>query len=295
VAARVALLAVLALAAACAGDDDRQTSEPPPEARPAGPFAYRAAAPLNARERTVGEGADGAVRDVEFGSPGSGRVRAYLVTPKRAGRRPAVVFLHGAGGNRDEFLPDAAIWVRDGGVALTIEAAPLRAASTPRGQLRQEREVVAHTVVRVRRAVDYLATQQRVDPDRIGFVGWSAGARTGAIVAGVERRISAFVLMSAGATPLSEYIAASPPELKDDVERVLAPVDPLRWIERARPRTIFFQNATQDEIVPREALENLIRAAPKPQRVRWYAADHALNERARSEQRAWLAAKLALE
>ena len=291
---RAVFLAVLALAAGCGGDDDPPAAEPRPEARPAGPFGYDAAAPLDARERAVGEGAAGAVRDVEFASPGSGRVRAYLITPQGTGRRPAVIFLHGAGGNREELLADAAVWVRDGGVALTIEAAPPRPASTPRGQLRAERDVVAHTVVRVRRAVDYLATQRRVDAKRIGFVGWSAGARTGAIVAGVERRISAFALMSAGAAPLSEYVAAAPPRLKDDVERLLAPVDPLRWIEQARPSTIFFQNATADEVVPRDALENLIRAAPKPQRVRWYAAGHALNERARSDQRAWLAEKLAL-
>src|SRR5206468_865830 len=132
-------------------------------------------------------------------------------------------------------------------------------------------------VVAARRAVDFLETLPSVDPHRIGFVGWSAGARTGALVAGVERRIRAFVLMSAGAVSVSDYAKAAPAWLRPDVRNVLTTVDPLRWIARARPGTLFLQDGLRDELVPRRALLELARAAPRGTRVRWYDAGHRLD------------------
>ena len=65
-----------------------------------------------------------------------------------------------------------------------------------------------------------------------GFVGWSGGARTGALLSGVETRIGAFVLMSGGAAPVSAYASQAPAGLRPDVRRVLGPVDPLRLIKQ---------------------------------------------------------------
>ena len=56
-------------------------------------------------------------------------------------------------------------------------------------------------MVAVRRAVDLLRAGREVDPNRIGLVGWSLGARVGAVTAGVEPRLHAVVLMSGGAMP----------------------------------------------------------------------------------------------
>jgi dienelactone hydrolase len=275
---RAAALLLLLPVAACGG------AERPPAAPP-GPFSYDASAPLAATERQVADKGGVRTYDVTFRSAGS-TVGAYLLEPSEGATGPPVVYLHGGGGNRSDLLPVAVGWVRDGGRALLIDAAPTRAAATPLARLQAEHDAQAATVVRVRRAVDYLRAE------RVGLVGWSAGARTGAIVAGVERRIDAFVLMSGGAVPVDAYAAQAPAALRDDVRRLLGEVDPLRWVRRARPGTLFFQLGTKDEVVPRDALDALADAAPAPRRVRRYDAAHALNARAYADGYAWLSAKL---
>jgi hypothetical protein len=47
-------------------------------------------------------------------------------------------------------------------------------------------------------------------------------------------------------------------------------------------------------VVPRSALDAMIRAAPTETTVRWYDADHGLNARAYHDQRVWLVQKLRL-
>ena len=138
-----------------------------------------------------------------------------------------------------------------------------------------------------------LAANDRVDPERLGLVGWSFGGRLGALVAGVDDRIRATALMSAGAAPVSEYVAAAPEELQDDVESVLTPIDPLSRIGAAEGE-ILLQAGRSDSVVPRDALQALADAAPEVARLRWYGAEHDLDDQARREQLDWLADRLAI-
>ena len=273
------LLVVALVLAGCGGSD---SDEPQRSATGAALFAYDESAPLDAAEAELpGEGRVTA-SELTYSSPGSGTVDAYVLRPRDAApRKPPLIFLHGGGGNREQLLPIALAWAQEGGTALLLDAARAARAATPGARLRAEHRATIDTVIRVRRAVDYL------EDDRVGFVGWSGGARIGAIVAGVEPRIDAFALMSGAGVPVAAYVAQAPPALRDDVRRLLGEIDPLRWVKRARPNTIFFQNGRRDEVVPREALEQLTAAAPKPQRVVWYDAPHSLNERAYADHRAW--------
>ena len=160
--------------------------------------------------------------------------------------------------------------------------------------LRRERALAVDDVVAARRGVDLLRSLPQVDPNRIGLLGWSQGARTGAVLAGAEPRIRAFVLMSGGAAPVSVYVAAAPASLRSAVRSTLAPIDPLRWIARGRPGTIFLQDGRRDAEVPKGALVALSRAAPAGTRLRWYPAGHALDVRAEHDQLVWLAQKLGI-
>src|SRR5262249_31775767 len=164
----------------------------------------------------------------------------------------------------------------------------------PKVTLQREAALTIDDVVAVRRAVDMLRTRSTVDRQRIGLVGWSSGARTGAVLAGVEPRIRTFVLMSAGAVPVSAYVKAVPDWLKPDVRSTLSPIDPLRWIARARPGAVFLEDGRQDEVVPRRALTAMAPAAPAPPRVRWYEAPHRLNAAAVGDQLVWLEQRLAV-
>ncbi len=146
-------------------------------------------------------------------------------------------------------------------------------------------------MIAARRAFDVLADDDRVDSDRLGLVGWSMGGRLAALVAGVDDRVRATVLMSAGAAPVDAYVEGAPAELQAVVREVLQPIDPLTRIDDAKG-AVLIQAGRRDSIVPRAALEAVIAAAPEGTRVEWYPTDHALNDRAESDRLDWLAAEL---
>jgi len=147
-------------------------------------------------------------------------------------------------------------------------------------------------VVAARRAVDVLQALPQVDDDRIALVGWSSGGRFGAIVAGVDHRVRAFDLLSAGSLPVSEYSARAPAELRPAIEQELGLVDPLRWVKLARKNTILLEDGKSDEVVPRAALDALAAAAGKAAEVRWYDQGHAPSNAAWKDQLDWTAGRL---
>jgi dienelactone hydrolase len=282
-----ALLAALALLAGCGSG----TTHP----RTATPFDYDASRPLGYVDRgRVDAGAPVAVHDVSFRSQGR-RIDGYLALPGGDARRPAVVVVHGSGGDRSELLGSAVRLAERGIAALTVTEPstaypPLPAVGA--AIIEQQRDIAVHDVVAVRRAVDLLRSLPSVDPARIGYLGWSAGAKTGALLAAADPRVSALALLSAGADPLSAFVANAPVSLRGRVRRVLGSVDPIAGIARARPGAVLLEDGRRDEIVPRAALRNVVRAAPKGTTVRWYPAGHALNERAYEDAIAWLVGKL---
>ena len=237
------------------------------------------------------------VRDVSFAGRRT-RVFGYLALPaKPRGRLASVVILHGTGGSRRDFLPYAETLATHGFAALTLTAPSTTALSpatrqSPRQILSREQQLSADDVVAVRRAVDFLDTNATIDPKRIGLVGWSSGARTGAVLAGVEPRLRALILMSAGAVPVSSYARVAPASLRPAIRSALGAVDPLRWIARGRPGSIFLQDGRHDDVVPKAALLAMVHAAPARTRVRWYDAGHPLDLEAVNDQLGWLRLRL---
>jgi dienelactone hydrolase len=283
----VALLAtVAALLAGCGGSTTDAADT----------FAYDEHQPLALEQGArIPATRRGVVREVSYAS-GNDRVEAFLVSPEAStGEHPAVVLLHGAGGDRTEQLAAAGKLAERGMIALTLTA-PSRtktrsAALPPEEALRWERDVVVADVVAVRRAFDVLAADEHVDDDRIGLVGWSMGARLATIVADVDDRVRATVLMSAGAAPVSEYVAEAPEEFRDDVREALTPIDPLAHVRSIRG-ALFVQAGRSDSIVPERALRSVADAAPEGTRVTWYEAGHALDEQAERDRIEWLADQL---
>lgn len=135
------------------------------------PFAYNRSAPLAIVDGGVfATGARGTIRSLTFAGVDGSRVPAYLVVPRSSGRHPAVLFLHGSGGSRIDFVVEAARLGLEGAVTMTI--------SQP-----NDAETYRPLVVNALRALDLLASRSDVDPSRLGVVGFSLGAQTAAIVA----------------------------------------------------------------------------------------------------------------
>lgn len=182
------------------------------------------------------------------------------------------------------------------GISLDLPYGSTRATELPAG-VEGVRETVRReirAVVETRRAIDFLQGRREVDDDRVAVVGWSAGARTAAVVAGVDRRAVAYDLMGGGAAPVSEYTTGAPPALRGEIERLLRQVDPLAYVARARPARLFFQNGRRDQVVPAGALKRLANAGSEPKEIRWYDAGHAPSRQVYRDSLEWLSEHLGL-
>ena len=259
-------------------------------------FGYDRSAPLGFVDHGVVERRGPVVvHDIEFRS-GTERIQGYLVEPVRLGRVPGFVLVHGAGGDRTELLDDAIELAQRGAVALTITAPstayPLPQPTTVARLLSGTTLTTLRDVVAVRRAADVLVSRRAVDPKRIGYLGWSAGAKTGTFVAAADPRFRALALLSAGADSLSAFVASAPAADRRLVRRALGSVDPIRYVALARPGTLLLEDGTRDAVVPHSALENVVRAAPRGTLVRWYPTGHALDAKAYSDAFTWLLERL---
>ena len=220
----------------------------------ADPFAYDHSRPLDVRDAGVAAYSSAlAVHVVTYA--GVAVVDAFIVVPKGGGEYPAVLFLHGSGGNRADFLLPAVELAKRGFVTMTI--------SEP-----NDATTWRPLVVDARRALDVLVARDDVDKKRLGLVGFSLGAQTAAILAGDEPRLKAIGIIAGRGTPA-----------------------PLYWIRRSHAH-LFFQAGTKDEVVPHPQLVALIDAAPDHPRVRWYPAGHGMSLRSNDDQLAWQAEQL---
>jgi dienelactone hydrolase len=135
------------------------------------------------------------------------RVPLLLVRPKQqSGRLPAVIVLHGTGGNKEGMrgvlvaLADRGIigialdaryhGRRSGGTrgSQAYVAAITRAWKTPAGQP-QEHPFYFDTCWDIWRTIDYLETRPDVDGNRLGMIGFSMGGIETWLAAAVDERI----------------------------------------------------------------------------------------------------------
>ena len=292
---RLALVLVLAAAgalSACGGGGSSHSSS-------GATFSYDASKPLAlSTKRTVRE-AGVRIREISFKGAAGETIPAYLVVPRGQGRHPAVIYAHGSGGSRNDLLPSAVGLAQRGAVALVPDmrySAARSRQSLPQGidGVRVATDNEIESVVEVRRAVDLLQSLPYVDKHKIGYVGWSAGARTGAITAGVEHRIRFYDLLAGGALPVSSYVATAPKDNRAEVEDLLGKTDPLRFVALAAPSSLLFQDGRHDEVVPRKALVGLEHSASKPKQLRWYDSGHVPSQQAWTDSLEWLSQRLGL-
>jgi dienelactone hydrolase len=211
--------------------------------------------------------------------------------------------------NRKEFLEEALMFARAGTASLLTDAPLVRPGFVPEPQglrsLEQNAEASRQQVIDLRRGIDLLLARPEIDGTRLAYVGHSYNAHTGAILAGVEKRIASFVLM-AGEFADEEYIFGSDSpaikqfrqrngekELRDFFARH-AYDDPVHFLAHASPSAIYLQFGKKDDGIPEKFARGYFDRFSEPKKIAFYDAGHALTAEARKDRVQWLAERLKL-
>ena len=273
----------------------------------------RSAAGIRELERMTDRSAT--VIDVRYPSATTDEVPAYLVVPQAQGPFPLVLFGHwmmegSPLRNRREFLDEAIVLARSGAMSFLVDAPQVRpgypTASDEMNALELESHASRQQVKDLRRALDLLVGRDDVDSTRIAYVGHSFHAHVGSILAAVDKRIGAFVLM-AGAYSDEEYVfdssnaamVAYRKKLGDEpLRRFFATHrwdDPAYFVERSGPAAVYLQFGSRDEAIPERLARRYHAAFERPKEIAFYDAGHALDAAARRARATWLTRRLGVK
>jgi dienelactone hydrolase len=152
-------------------------------------------------------------------------------------------------------------------------------------------------VVNLRRAMDLLLSQPKVDSERFAYVGHDFGGMYGVLAGSLDQRPTHYVVMAA--TPRFPdwylYLPKLEGAAREAFIRQMSGMDPIAHISNLSPASIFFQFATDDPHVARERAEGFSAAAKEPKEIKWYQAGHGLNKEATQDRKAWLKERLMLK
>lgn len=266
-------------------------------------FDYSIDIPFEIKEISVTRDEDGVtVYDIlytahnpEYGS-GKGWTAAYLVRPEGDGPFAGILFMHWLGGGitRAEFLEEAKLLARQGVVSLLINGTFPWGIRPHDGE--SDRVQVIEQVIELRRAIDFLVAQPGVDPQRLAYVGHDYGGIYGGVLSGVEKRIKAYVLMTAPGNFSDWSIDYFLPKSTDEglYREQMAVVEPMLYIPHASPAALLFQFSSSDNFVPKEDGQEFFDTASSPKEIKWYYTSHRLDLAAQTDRITWLTTQLDL-
>jgi uncharacterized protein len=274
-------------------------------------FNYDPLMPLDVEVASVSELTSYIHHEITYASPKGGRVPASLLVPNESsGPFAGIILMHGLPGDRTNNASFARGLVATGAVVLMIDAPFARPENRNRSSwpltLREvDRLEQIQLMVDLRRGVDLLIARDDVDPERLAYIGYSYGGAMGGLLAGIEPRIKAFGLMvgdggivshftAADGAPLTELSRLSEEERKAWLEW-MEPIEPIRFVGRAAPAKLFFQNALRDEAVAREDALAYQAAGSEPKKIEWYESSHFLPDEAFQHMASWLAGEIGID
>jgi dienelactone hydrolase len=269
-------------------------------------LAYEAVKPADVKAVGTEKKTGVVIQDVTFASVGEPNpVQAYIVRPE-AGSGPfaGVLFVHwfepGAPtSNRTQFLKDAEALARRGTVSVLVSTFWSDPERYKRRRWEDDYQNSVNQAKDLRRALDVLLAQPGVDPKRIGVVGHDYGAMFSSIVAGVDARAKAYVLIAGTSRFSNWYLFGSSTgrpagEALTKFKEQLAVIDPVEVIARTKAAT-FFQFGETDKYTPREDFIAYYMAAPVPKRIATYPSGHPMEAPIiRFDREVWLSEQLGL-
>lgn len=262
-------------------------------------FTYDRSVAFDLKEESAKHQDGVTIRDVNYAAyaPRHGRIKAYLIKPAGKGPFPGVLFFHWLGdvkSDRTEFLDEAVALGKQGIASLLIQGYFPWLEEPTEGQA--DRQQIIDQTIEVRRAVDLLLAQPKVDRRRIGFVGHDYGAMFGSIVSGIDKRLKTYVFV-AGMGSFSDWSLkywSGPSKNGAEVyKQAVRDVDPIGYVSYAAPAALFFQFANKDKFISKDVANAFSAAASKPKQVKWYDATHDMNvAEARKDRLEWLTRQL---
>jgi dienelactone hydrolase len=243
-------------------------------------FEYDREFPLDIQE-VSNRKADGlAVIEITYASPKGGRVPATLIVPKGPGPFAGIVMQYGL---ELEFCMRYASY---GAVVISVDPPSFRPQDTgPRGILtftEQDRAEQIQLIIDLRRAIDLLMARPDVDPERIAYLGVSYGGAMGGLLAGIDHRLRACVLIVADGGFVthqtnSQLLTMPENEFHDDYGTwmdAMWPIEPIHYVSHASPAPLLFQNAVRDQFVDVQDAIHYQDVASEPKKVIWYESEH---------------------
>lgn len=277
-------------------------------------FDYDRSVPLDIQEVERSDLGSITSYDITYASPKGGRVPAYLIVPEGKGPYAGIVLMHGGArsSSREDFWYTGMQYARYGAVVIIIDApwnrpeygpglVPARFSTIPQTFTEYDREEQIQLIVDLRRAVDLLIERPDVDPERIAYIGVSYGGAMGGLLAGVEDRLQAYVLVVGDGGLVTHY--SDPYELviypqgpfyrlseegREVWLEAMWPIEPIHFVDRAAPAALLFQNGTEDSAVPPFDSSRYQRAGSEPKKILWYDSGHDLPVQAELDRFEWL-------
>jgi dienelactone hydrolase len=140
-------------------------------------------------------------------------------------------------------------------------------------------------------ALDYLLRLPGVDPSQVEAIGVSLGAPFVCIAGALDSRITRVWAVHGSGGSYQPLKANMRRTIRFTPLRVVAAaaanviiagprLDPVRWVGRIAPRPFVMVNATDDERLPRAAVDALYAAARQPKERVWMTGPHVHGDRA---------------
>jgi len=234
---------------------------------------------------------------VSYNSVNNNRVTALLSLPKKGVKPyPLAIIQHGIGDEKDTdymILGDS-IMSSKGFAVFRIDFAMhgerVKEEYKFKGIDYTLRDAIKQTVFDLRCGLDYLDTRSDIDSAKTGYVGISLGGVAGTIFCGVDERVEVPVICIAGG---GLRVMSGVDGFGDEITSMMAPIEPLNFVERISPRPLLFINAEDDEVIPKPMAMLLHTKADEPKEVIWYKSKHHINPYdAFNDAAEWLLAKM---
>jgi dienelactone hydrolase len=208
-------------------------------------------------------------------------VPAYLYYKKGNKSMPVVIFMHGMGGSKEQYVQRMQQWADKGLFVVTIDAHLHGERKVPGifpqgknlGGLGTDYSIwvhqsaVSHTARDVSKVIDALSARPEVDLSRIGVAGVSMGGSTCMVLAWKEPRISVVVGLI-GAVDFWYDVTKTPPGKDQDAKRnvlclrvrqLVGSLDPLERKAAIAPKALFLGNGARDDGIAIESIKKFVK------------------------------------